>query len=165
MVVICSWFEFNFITITHLFELKFEFACSPIVNHNKLRLQITCQPGVIKQILDECCWFICGFDSFKPTCGVLLVLSLWVKTESVFFMVSLLEMEGTHQMHTYHDPGSDSNILGGSSPFFLRLCWLIIIWLTWQMEYKQSIFKVLCKTRLCDGIPDSFFCSCLSRVK
>jgi hypothetical protein len=40
-----------------------------IVNDNKLRSQVTCQPGVMKQILDGCCWLIYGFDNFKPTSG------------------------------------------------------------------------------------------------
>jgi hypothetical protein len=67
LVVTCSWFGFNAIIVTHLFELTFEFA--PIVKDNKLRLRVMCQPGVMKQILGGCCWLICGFDNFKPTSG------------------------------------------------------------------------------------------------
>jgi hypothetical protein len=53
-VVTCSWFDFNAIIVTHLFELKFEFA--PIVkDNNKLKLQEMCKPGFMKQILDGCC--------------------------------------------------------------------------------------------------------------
>jgi hypothetical protein len=56
-VVTGGWFGFNAIIIlhTHLFELTFEF--DPIVKDkdNKLRLWVTCQPGVMKQILDGCC--------------------------------------------------------------------------------------------------------------
>jgi hypothetical protein len=56
-VVTCSWFGFNAIIVrsTHLFELTFDFAHIPIVKDNKLRLRVTCQPGVMKQILDGCC--------------------------------------------------------------------------------------------------------------
>jgi hypothetical protein len=53
MVVICSWFGFNAIIVTNLRELTFEFA--PIVKDNKLRSWVTCQPDVMKQILDGCC--------------------------------------------------------------------------------------------------------------
>jgi hypothetical protein len=57
MVVTYSWFGFNAIIVlhTHLFELTFEFANIPILNDNKLRSRVMCQPGVIKQILDGCC--------------------------------------------------------------------------------------------------------------
>jgi hypothetical protein len=51
-VVTCSWFGFNAIIVTHLFELTFEFAHTSIVKDNKLRSRVTCQPGVMKQILD-----------------------------------------------------------------------------------------------------------------
>jgi hypothetical protein len=54
-VVTCSWFDFNAIIVTHLFELKFEFAHIPIVKDNELRSQVTCQPDVMTQILDGCC--------------------------------------------------------------------------------------------------------------
>jgi hypothetical protein len=55
LVVTCSWFGFNsiIIQVTHLFELTFEFA--PIVKDNKLSSWETCQPGVMKQILDGFC--------------------------------------------------------------------------------------------------------------
>jgi hypothetical protein len=55
LVVTASWFGFNTIIVlhTHWFELTFEFA--PIVKDNKLRPRVTCQPGVMKQILDGCC--------------------------------------------------------------------------------------------------------------
>jgi hypothetical protein len=53
MGMTCSWFGFNAIIVTHLFELTFEFA--PIVKDNKLKSRVTCQPGVMKQILDGCC--------------------------------------------------------------------------------------------------------------
>jgi hypothetical protein len=57
LVVTGSWFGFNAIIAlhTHLFELTFEF--DPIVKDkdNKLRSRVTCQPGVMKQILDGCC--------------------------------------------------------------------------------------------------------------
>jgi hypothetical protein len=48
-VVTCSWFVFNVIIVTHLFELMFEFAYIPIVKDNKLRSLVTCQPGVMNQ--------------------------------------------------------------------------------------------------------------------
>jgi hypothetical protein len=52
MVVTCSCFGFNAIIVTHLFELTFEFSHVPIVKEKKLRLRVTCQPGVMKQNLD-----------------------------------------------------------------------------------------------------------------
>jgi hypothetical protein len=57
LVVTCSWFGFNAVIVlhTHLFELTFELAYNPIVKDNKLRSQVMCQPGVMKQILDGCC--------------------------------------------------------------------------------------------------------------
>jgi hypothetical protein len=67
LVVTCSWFGFNAIIVTYLFELTFEFASTPINEDNKLRLWVTCQPGVMKQILDGCCSLIRGFNNFKPT--------------------------------------------------------------------------------------------------
>jgi hypothetical protein len=48
--VTCSWFDFNAIIVTHLLKLTFEFA--HIVKDNRLRSRETCQPGVMKQILD-----------------------------------------------------------------------------------------------------------------
>jgi hypothetical protein len=48
---------------------------------------------------------------------------------------------------------SDSPILSGSSPYFLRF--FFVIWHTWQVEHKQSMFNILCKTKPCHGIPDS----------
>jgi hypothetical protein len=38
----CSWFGFNAIVLTNLFELTFEFT--PIVNDNKLRMGMTWEP-------------------------------------------------------------------------------------------------------------------------
>jgi hypothetical protein len=57
-IVTCSWFGFNTIIVldTHLLEFTFESAHTPIVKDNKLRLWVTCQPSVMKQILDGCCW-------------------------------------------------------------------------------------------------------------
>jgi hypothetical protein len=66
-VVTCSWFGFNAIIITHLLELTFKYAYFPNVKENELRSRVTCQPGVMKQILDGCYCLICGFDNFKPT--------------------------------------------------------------------------------------------------
>jgi hypothetical protein len=55
MVVTCSWFGLNAMFVTYLYELTFELAHTPIVKDNKLRLRVTCQLGVMKQILDGCC--------------------------------------------------------------------------------------------------------------
>jgi hypothetical protein len=95
LVVTYSWFGFNAIIVlhTHLFELTFEFTPTTIVKYNKLRSGVTCQPGVMKQILGGCCWLIFYFENFKPTSAVFLFLSLWVQAESVFWLVSLLEMD------------------------------------------------------------------------
>jgi hypothetical protein len=78
MFVTCCWFDFNSIIAfrTNLFEIKYEFSITPIVKDNKLRLQVTCQTGVMKQILDGCCRLIGGFNNFKPTFGAVLDLSL-----------------------------------------------------------------------------------------
>jgi hypothetical protein len=56
-IVTSSWFGFDAIAVlqTYLFELKCEFAHNPIVKDNKLRLQVTYQQGIMKQILDRCC--------------------------------------------------------------------------------------------------------------
>jgi hypothetical protein len=80
MVVTCSWFGFNAIIVTHLFEHTFELANPPIFKDNKMTLRVTCQPGVVKQILGGC-WLICGFNNFKPTSGFILKISLWVQAE------------------------------------------------------------------------------------
>jgi hypothetical protein len=57
--VACSLYGFNTIIVlhAHLFEFKFEYACFRIVKDNKLRLWVTCQPGVMKQMMDGygCC--------------------------------------------------------------------------------------------------------------
>jgi hypothetical protein len=57
VVVSYSWFGFNAIIFfhTHLFELMFEFIHTPIVKDNKLMSRVTCQPDIMKQILDGCC--------------------------------------------------------------------------------------------------------------
>jgi hypothetical protein len=57
LVVTCSWFGFNaiFVLNTHLFELTFELAHTPIIKDKKLRSRVMRQPGVMKQILDGCC--------------------------------------------------------------------------------------------------------------
>jgi hypothetical protein len=54
-VVNCSWFGFNAIVVTHLFELAFEFGNNLILKDNQLRLWVwcQCQPCVIKQILND----------------------------------------------------------------------------------------------------------------
>jgi hypothetical protein len=67
MVLTCIWFDFNVI-VTHFLELMLEFAHYPIVKDKKLRLQVTWQSGIMKQILDGCCWLICGIDNFVPAC-------------------------------------------------------------------------------------------------
>jgi hypothetical protein len=52
---ICFGFNAMIVLHTHLFELMFGFAHTPIVKDNKLRSRVTCQPGVMKQILGGCC--------------------------------------------------------------------------------------------------------------
>jgi hypothetical protein len=97
-VVTCSWFGFNAIIVlhTHLFEVTFEFAPTPIVKDNKLRLRVTCQPGVMEQILDGGGWLICGFD------------------------LILMDPPDPHRPWTRNSM-SDSAIFGGSSPYFLHV--------------------------------------------
>jgi hypothetical protein len=57
MVVTCSSFGFDAMIFLHihLFEVMFEFSNTSIVKDNELRSRVTCQPGVMKQILDGCC--------------------------------------------------------------------------------------------------------------
>jgi hypothetical protein len=58
MVVTCDWFNVNAMIVlcTHLFEIMLEVSHVPIVKeNNNLKSQVTCQPGVMKQILDGCC--------------------------------------------------------------------------------------------------------------
>jgi hypothetical protein len=67
-----SWFGFNAIVLTHLFELTFKFT--PIVKGNISRTGITRQPGIMKQILDgssrlELAWTI----SSHPVAGSIIV--------------------------------------------------------------------------------------------
>jgi hypothetical protein len=63
----CSRFGFNAIVLTHLFEFTFEFV--PIVKDNKLRTGITCQSGIMKQILGGSSRFGIGLDNLKPSSG------------------------------------------------------------------------------------------------
>jgi hypothetical protein len=73
-VVACSWFGFNSMIFTHFFELTFEFAHTPIVKNNKLRSRITCQPGVMEQILDGCfLLFVALTVSNQPVVGSIIV--------------------------------------------------------------------------------------------
>jgi hypothetical protein len=72
-VVTCSWFGFNAIIVlhTHLFELKFEFAHTPIVKDTKLRMWVTCQPGVMKRNkswMDVADLFVASTISNQPVC-------------------------------------------------------------------------------------------------
>jgi hypothetical protein len=52
MVVTFSQFGFNAIIVLHkyLFEVTFELALIPIIKDNKLRIQVTCQLGVWKNL-------------------------------------------------------------------------------------------------------------------
>jgi hypothetical protein len=161
----CGWFVVPSILFglnamivlhTHLFELTFGLAHTPIVKDNKLRSRLTCQPRIMKQILDGCCWLICGFDIFKPTSG-------WIYhcecMQRVRVLAGVLNVNGWDPPVPHipwpRDTVSDSAILGGSSPYFLRS--FFIIWHTWQVEHKQSMFNILCKTRPCHGIPEKSF--------
>jgi hypothetical protein len=169
MVVICSWFGLNAIIVlhTHLFELTFEFSSFPIVKDNKLRSRVTCQPGVMKQILDGCCWLICGFDNFKPNSDDCWIYHCECKQRVCFgwfLIVNGLIPPDPYIPWPRHTV-SDLAILGGRSPFFLRWFSFLVIWHTWQVEHKQSMFNILCKTRPCHDIPNSIFSSSLSRMK
>jgi hypothetical protein len=160
-VVTCSWFGFNSIIVIHLFELTFELAWCPIVKDNKLRSRVTCQPGVMKQILDGCCWLICGFDNFKPASG--WIYHCECKQRLCFGWCPYCKWMGPTRSTQTMTQGSDSAILGGSSPYFLRS--FFVIWHIWQVENKQPILIILCKTRSYHGIPGSLFSSSLSRMK
>jgi hypothetical protein len=107
LVVTCRWFGFNAIIVTHLLELTFEFAITPIVKENKLRSRVMCQPGVMKQILDGCCWLICGFDDFKPTSG--WIYHCECKQRVCFGWC--LSCQWNQQIHTDHDSGIQCQIL------------------------------------------------------
>jgi hypothetical protein len=100
MVVSCSWFGFNAIIVTHLLKLTLEFASSPIVKDNKLRSRVTCQPGVMKRILDRCCCLICGFNNFKFQTNQWLYLSLWVQAKKYKVYFGWCHYcKCTHQIH------------------------------------------------------------------
>jgi hypothetical protein len=100
-VVTCSLFGFNAIIVIHLFELMFEFATIPLVKEYKMRSRVTCQPGVIKQILDGCCWLICGLNIFEPTCGCCWIYHCECNQRVCFGWCPYCEW--THQVHTDHD--------------------------------------------------------------
>jgi hypothetical protein len=103
LLVVC-WL---WLVVTHLFELTFEFA--PIVRDNKLRSRVTCQPGVMKQILDGCCWLIFGFDTFNPASVWWWIYHCECKQRVCFGWCPYCKW--THHIHTNHDPGMQSQIL------------------------------------------------------
>jgi hypothetical protein len=120
-VVTCSWFGFNAIVVTHLFKLTFEVA--PTVKDNKLKSRVMCQLGVLKQILDGCCWLICGFNNFKPASGWIYHCECKQRIDSV--LAGVLIVNGPTRYTQNILQGSDSAILDGSSPYFLRSIFVI----------------------------------------
>jgi hypothetical protein len=51
-----------------LFELTFELSYNPIIKDNRLRLWEMFQSAIMKQFLDGCCSYICGFYNFELAC-------------------------------------------------------------------------------------------------
>jgi hypothetical protein len=111
-VVTCSLFVCNAIIVlhTHLFELTV--GVNPILKDNKLRSWVTYQPGVMKQILDRCCWLICGFNNFKPTSGWIYHCECKQMKRKCVLDVVLIVNGHTRPTQTMTQ-GSDSAILGG----------------------------------------------------
>jgi hypothetical protein len=73
-VVTCSWFGFNAMIVTHLFELTIEFSHTPIVKDNKLRLQVTFQPGVMKKSwMDVAALLVASTISNQPVARSIIV--------------------------------------------------------------------------------------------
>jgi hypothetical protein len=132
MVVTCSWFGFNGIIVTHLLKLTFEFPYIFIVKDSKLRLRVTFQPGVMKQILDVCWWLICGFDNFQTSQRWFLDLSLWVQAESVFWLVSFLIVNGPTRSTQTMTQGYSVRFcyFGWEQPIFLTLLLCHLTYLT-----------------------------------
>jgi hypothetical protein len=124
------WFGFDVIIVlhTHLLGLTFEFA--PIVKDNKLRSRVTFQSGVMKQILDEGWWLICGFKNLIQP-----VVHWWIYDYECKKTVSFGWCR--YCKWTYKTI-SDSVVLGGSFPYFLRLFSIFVIWHTWQVEHNRS---------------------------
>jgi hypothetical protein len=54
-VVACSWFGFNAIIVIIFLNSRLNLPLYSIVKDNNLRSRVTCQPGVMKKILDGCC--------------------------------------------------------------------------------------------------------------
>jgi hypothetical protein len=118
-----------------------------------------------KSCLDGCCWLICSFNNFKPTSVDCWIYHCECKQRVCFGWYPFCKWNGPTRSTQTMTQGSDSANLGGSSPYFLRVFSFIVILHTWQVEHKQSIFNILCKTRPYHGIPDSLFCSSLSWIK
>jgi hypothetical protein len=121
-VVTCIWFGFNSIIVfhTHLYELMFEFADTPIVKDNKLRSRVTCQPGV----MDVADLFVASTISNQP---VLIAGSIIVSSSREYIFACFLIVNGPTISTLTMTQGSDSAILGGSSPYFLRVCLFFVI--------------------------------------
>jgi hypothetical protein len=88
----------------------FEFSRNSIVKDNKLRLRVTCQPGVMKQILDGCCWLVCSFNNFKPAW-----VDWWIYHFCEFRQIVRFgwfpHYIWIHHVHTNYDPAIHCQIL------------------------------------------------------
>jgi hypothetical protein len=128
MVLTCSWFGFNDIIVlhTHLFEPTFEVAHFHIVKDNKLRSRVTCQPGTMKQILNGCCWLICGFNNFKLTCGC-IAGSIIVSANRECVLAGVIIVHGTTRCTQTMTQGYNVRFcyLGWYQPIFLALMILL----------------------------------------
>jgi hypothetical protein len=142
-----------------------------IEKDNRLRLQVTCQPGVMKQILDGCCWLIFGFINFNPDCVVFLDLSFWVQAEQnkVFFGWCPY-CKWTHQIHTELEPGAQWQILlfwvgeaHISCMYVPSLSFDILD--KWNINHQRSTSCVRPCHAMVFLIVFSVFCSSLSRMK
>jgi hypothetical protein len=102
VIVICNWFGFNAIIVTHLLKLSFEFAHTPIVKDNKLRLRVTCQPGDINNSgMNVADLLVASTISNQPVAGSIIVSAS--KAQRVCFGWCPY-CKWIHQIHTNHEP-------------------------------------------------------------
>jgi hypothetical protein len=136
MVVTCIWSSFNsiIVQVTHLFEIKFESIYNTIVKDNvkdnklRSRVTVTCQPRVMKQILDGCCWLLTYFwlQQFQTSlCCIagFIIVSASRGEESVFGWYPYCKWSGPTRSTQTMIKGSDAKscYFGWEQPIFLKL--------------------------------------------
>jgi hypothetical protein len=121
-IVTSSRFGNIAIVIVHFLELTFKFTS--IVKDNKLRTGITRQPVVMKRVLE---WYgRFRYCLWQSQTILWLYLLKWGLEESLSWVVSTQTMT----------QGSDSAILGGSKPYFLRSGFV-----NWQIRQAEIIVQ------------------------